>query len=305
MKWRTLSLLSLSLLTPVVAAEPGLAQSREQMLVTADWLKQHINDRNLVLLHVGEKPEFDAEHLPGARFITMRDVSTGQAADYAVTGLSTELPTPEAARAKLESLGISDDSRIIVYYGKDWVSPSTRIILTLDWLGLSDRTSLLDGGMPAWKRAGGQVTSELAAVTPGKLSVKPVKTVTIDKEFVNANRGKAGFALIDARSPVMYDGIQPGMTKKGHIPGAKNLPFNTFHTEENILKSATEIRDMFARAGVKPGDTIMAYCHLGQQATVVVFAARTLGYKVLLYDGSFHNWEKYDLPVEITPPKGQ
>ena len=58
------------------------------------------------------------------------------------------------------------------------------------------------------------------------------------------------------------------------------------------------MRAAFTKAGVKPGDTVITYCHIGQQATAVLFAARTLGYKVMLYDGSFEDWSRRDLPVD-------
>jgi thiosulfate/3-mercaptopyruvate sulfurtransferase len=201
-------------------------------------------------------------------------------------------------------MGVSDGSRIIVYYGQDWVSPSTRIVFTLDWLGLGERVSILDGGMGAWKRAGGAVTAEIPIVKPGKLNAKPVKSLTVTKEWVNENRGKSGYALIDARNTVYYDGVESGMSKRGHIPGARNIPFNTVTDDALVFKSADQLRQIFANAGVKPGDTVVGYCHIGQQATAMLFAARSLGYKVLLYDGSFHDWEKHDLPVQTTPPKG-
>jgi thiosulfate/3-mercaptopyruvate sulfurtransferase len=298
MKWRILS--SAPLIAAIVLAGGGAhasAQSRDQMIVTTQWLKQHLNDRELVLLHVGEKPGYDVEHIPGARFITMQDVAAPRVANVDA-GESLELPTPEAARAKLESLGISDNSRIIVYYGKDWVTPSTRVVFTLDWLGLGNRTSLLDGGMQAWKSAGGAVTAELPAITAARLSAKPVKDVVVTREWVNANRGKSGITLIDARAAAFYDGVNPSMKKKGHIPGAKNIPFTTITDDSLKLNSPEKLRDLFDKAGYKPGDTVAVYCHIGQQGTAVVFAARSLGYKVVLYDGSFHNWEKSDLPVE-------
>ncbi len=293
MKRRTLPVLLLML--PMAAAQTS-AQSREQMLVTTDWLQQHLRDPNLVLLHVGEKPQYDAEHIPGARYITMQELAAPRPVNPD-SGESLELPTPEAARARLESLGVTDASRIIVYYGKDWVTPSTRIVFTLDWLGLGDRTSVLDGGMQAWKAAGGAVTAELPAVSPGKLSAKPVKSLVVTKEWVNANRGKPGYALVDARAQVFYDGIDTSSKKKGHIPGAGNVPFTTIHDDSLKLNPPAKLRELFTRAGVKPGDTVVAYCHIGQQATAVIFGARSLGYNVLLYDGSFRNWEKFDLPV--------
>ena len=62
-----------------------------------------------------------------------------------------EMPEPDSLRARLETLGISDESRVIVYYGNDWVSPATRVVFTLDYAGLGDSSALLDGGMQAWK----------------------------------------------------------------------------------------------------------------------------------------------------------
>jgi thiosulfate/3-mercaptopyruvate sulfurtransferase len=292
-----------TLLSLPISFERAAGQSRAQMLVTTDWLRQHLKDTDLVLLHVGEKPGYDAEHIPGARFITMDDVAAPRPAER-TSGEALELPVPATARARLEALGISDGSRIIVYYGKDWVSQSTRIAFTLDWLGLGARVFILDGGMQAWKRAGGAVTVEVPTVQSGKLSATPVKNVTVTKEWVNANRAKPGVALIDARAAVFYDGVQAGRNKLGHIPGARNIPFNTLHDDALVLKSPAELAKMFANAGVKAGDTVVGYCHIGQQATAMLFAARTLGFNVLLYDGSFTEWEKHDLPVELTAPKG-
>jgi thiosulfate/3-mercaptopyruvate sulfurtransferase len=294
----------LALLVPIfIGVNQGAAQSRERLLVNATWLKAHLHDADLVLLHVGEKAEYDAAHIPGAHYITMADLSAPRPADPGA-GEILELPTPETARAKLESLGVSDRSRVIVYFGKDWVSPATRIIFTLDWLGLGERVSMLDGGLPAWRSEGGAVTADLPTSGPGKLSGGPVKSLTVTKEWVNENRSRAGIALVDARAASFYDGVQSGRIKKGHIPGAKSLPFTTPYDDSNVLKSADELKKIFTNAGIKPGDTVVGYCHIGQQATAMLFAARTLGYHVLLYDGSFTNWEKHDLPVAVPPPKG-
>ena len=57
---------------------------------------------------------------------------------------------------------------------------------------------------------------------------------------------------------------------------------------------------MFEQAGVRKGDTVIGYCHIGQQATAMLFAARAAGYKTVLYDGSFEDWSRRDLPVETT-----
>ncbi|MGH7470932.1 MAG: sulfurtransferase [Longimicrobiales bacterium] len=283
-------------------ALPGQAnaQSRESLLVTADWLKQHLNDPALIVLHVGEKANYDAGHIAGARQITMQDLAATEPADH-MSGEVLELPTPEAARARLESLGVSDGSHIVVYYDQGRVPPATRIVFTLDWLGLGERVSLLDGGLAAWKRAGGSVTKDIPVIKAGKLSARPIKPLTVTKEWVNENRGKPGIALIDARAAVFYDGTESGMSKRGHIPGAQNIPFTTVNDDAFLFKSGEQLKQLFSNAKVKPGDTVVAYCHIGMQGTAVLFAARTLGYKVMLYDGSFHDWEKHDLPVQTKP----
>jgi len=79
------------------------------------------------------------------------------------------------------------------------------------------------------------------------------------------------------------------------------VPFNETVDQANRLKPAAELQTLFANAGVKPGDTVVAYCHIGMQATQVILAARSLGYKVLLYDGSFEDWSRKDYPVETAP----
>jgi len=93
--------------------------------------------------------------------------------------------------------------------------------------------------------------------------------------------------------------------KLGHIPGALSAPFDSFLEGAGMgmgtgltLGSPAQIEAIFTAAGVKPGDTIIGYCHIGMQATAMLFSARTLGHNVLLYDGSFQDWQKRDLPVE-------
>src|SRR5260221_53248 len=98
-----------------------------------------------------------------------------------------ELPAAEDLRAKLASFGISDDSRIVVYFGAEGVFPlATRIAYTLDYVGLGDRTSILNGGLPAWTRAGKAVTAETPTVTPGKLTARPAKNLVAEAVLVKS-----------------------------------------------------------------------------------------------------------------------
>jgi thiosulfate/3-mercaptopyruvate sulfurtransferase len=282
---------------PLLAASP-----RESLVVSTSWLEKHLQDPDLVLLHVGDKAEYDAAHIPGARYVNLRDVSDG------ASGLTLEMPPAEALREKLAALGISDHSRIVVYYGKDWVSPSTRIIFTLDYAGLGDRTSLLDGGQGAWVREGKAVTTVVPEARGGTLSPLKVRPLIVNADFVREQAVKPGHALVDARDPRFYDGTQAGgprdAQKSGHIPGALSVPFNATTSDNLFLRPEDELQTLFTKAGVKPGDTVVAYCHIGQQATATIFAARTLGYKVLLYDGSFEDWARRGYPVENPAAKG-
>jgi thiosulfate/3-mercaptopyruvate sulfurtransferase len=266
---------------------PAAAQS-DAMLVDVNWLAAHLNDPDLVLLHVGDRAEYDAEHIPGARFVRLADIARPHDRNNPAD-LALELPAAEELRASLARFGISDNSRIVVYFSKDWVTPATRVIFTLDYIGLGERTSLLNGGMPAWKKAGHAVTKDVPVVTPGRLTARPTKALVVDAGFVNSLPQRTGHRLVDARAAVYFNGTEPTYQKPGHIPGAINIPFTEI-TDENLLITRDALTQRFLSAGIQPGETIVAYCHIGQQATAVVFAASLLGHPVVLYDGAFQDW---------------
>ena len=292
-----LSLAALALIGLANASGAQARNPRAELVVTPAWLAQHLKDPDLVLLHVGDKAEYEKAHIAGARYVTQRDVALSSM-DHE-KGLMLEVPPADSLRDRLAALGISDKSRVVVYYGNDWVSPSTRILFTLDHAGLGDRSALLDGGMVAWKEAGLPVTTEVPAPRTGQLSALKVKARVVGIDYVKANLGRPGFHLVDGRAAVFYDGIEEGNNRKGHIPGARNIPFTEIADEKNRIRSAAELTKLFADAGIGAKDTVVAYCHIGQQATAVLFAARSLGHPVLLFDGSFQEWgRRTDLPVE-------
>ena len=267
---------------------------RDSLVVSTAWLAGHLTDADLVLLHVGDKAEYDAHHLPGARFVALSDISVS---DRSEQGLVLEMPPADDLRQRLAALGISDNSRIVVYYGKDWISPTTRVLFTLDYAGLGDRSALLDGGMDAWVRDGHAVTSEMPAARTGTLAPLKVRPIVVDAGFVQAHLDKPGFAIVDGRTASFYDGTETGGSKErphrtGHIAGAHSVPFSEIADDRFMLRPPEALAAIFDKAGVKPGDTVIAYCHVGQQATAVLFAARTLGHPVLLYDGSFEDWSR-------------
>jgi thiosulfate/3-mercaptopyruvate sulfurtransferase len=260
-----------------------------------------LRDPDLVLLHVGDRAEYDRGHLPGARYVALSDISVS---DHSGAELHLEMPPADVLKGHLEALGIGDRSRIVVYYGNDWMSPATRVMFTLDYAGLGDRTALLDGGQPAWVRAGQRVTAEVAPVRAGSLSSLRLRPIVVDAAFVRAHLDTPGYAIVDGRAASFYDGIETGQSmdrahRTGHIRGAHNVPFTEIADDRMVFKPAAALEQLFAKAGVRAGDTVIGYCHIGQQATAMLFAARTLGHPVLLYDGSFEDWSRQDdAPVE-------
>lgn len=281
-------------LTLTALAFAGIASQAQagDMLVTQPWLAAHLNDPDLVLLHVGDRGEYNAKHIPGARYVELDDISVNAG------GLSLQMPAAADLKARLEKLGISDRSHVVVYYGSDWISPATRVVFTLYAAGLGDHVSLLDGGMTHWQ---GAVTNKAPAAMAGHLSDLHMLPVIADNAFVQAHLTAPGYDIVDARAQVFYDGVQAGgpmlHMKKGHIPGAKSIPFTSFTNDDLTEKTPDQIKAIFAGAGVKPGDHVIVYCHVGQQATAVLFAAREVGIDAVLYDGSFEDWATRNLPV--------
>lgn len=273
-----------------------LAGLETPLTVSVDWLEKNLSNPKLILLHVGQKDEYDAGHIPGAQFITLQDIST----TAEESDLALQLPAAEKLKTVLEQFGIGNDSRVVVYFGKDWISPTTRVYYTLDYAGLGKNTSLLDGGMPAWTAAGKTLTKDVPAAKQGSLKIQTNDNILAKSDFVKSNLNQSGVKIIDARTPNFWDGSSAGgQPRAGRIPGAKNIPFSTLTDEKGFLKDEATLKKMFEDAGVKSSDTVVAYCHIGQQGSLAYFAAKSLGYKVKLYDGSFQEWSRLsDLPVE-------
>jgi thiosulfate/3-mercaptopyruvate sulfurtransferase len=301
--YNTAALRALAYLCLAAPLAAQRASSRESLLVPASWLAAHVNDQNLVVLHVGDRAEYDKGHLPGARFVPFDAISVS---DRTGAGLTLEMLPADKLRESLASFGISNDSRIVVTYDSTRVTQGTRLVFTLDYAGLGDRTSLLDGGVVGWKRDGRALTTEIPAAKTGTLAALTLKPIVVTADYVQSRVKRAGTSVVDGRAIAFYDGTQTGggrgaPHKTGHVAGAKSVPFTELTDVQSFLfKPADQLGALFAAAGVAPADTIVGYCHIGQQATAMLFAARTLGHPVLLYDGSFEDWSRRDLPVETS-----
>ena len=271
----------------------GLAAFAQDALIRVDTLATQLKDPNLVILHVGNQQDFAAGHLPGARLVTLADISvTGLMANGERT-LRLEMPPIDILHAALLKLGIANASKVVIYAANDSVQSATRVWFTFDYVSLP--ASLLDGGLAAWKAKELTVSAEptsFAASTALKLTPRP--ELIVDAAWLNAHRTDPGLVILDARLPEFYTGENSGqMPRAGHIAGAWNLPFPNLLTPTKQFIPRKQLAEHLGN-----GSTLVTYCHIGQQATVLYFAARLTGKNVKLYDGSFQDWSsRPDLPV--------
>ena len=279
----------------IAATGAEAASPRDQLLVTPAWLSEHKADKDLVILHVGTAAGYQAAHIPGAHLVDPNGLTV-----KSPEGLLTELPPPEELRTAMQALGIGDRSHVIVYSENEGIARATRIILTLDAAGFGKRASLLDGGLKGWQSAGLATTADAPPATAVVLSPLKMQSRIVTADYVQSHLKAPRTVVIDARASEFYNGEKAGMegAALGHVPGAHSLPFTSVYDAQGKLKSPEELKALFTEAGVKPGDHVIAYCHIGIQATAVIFAARTLGMDAKLYDGSFQDWSRRGLPVE-------
>lgn len=307
--------------TAAAQAPPAVPSPPPPSPIDTAALHERLGDAGLVLLHVGPSADFAAGHIPGARPVTPADVST-PAGDGRLT---LQLPDADTLRTRLQALGITDASTVVVYPAtSNAVSQATRVVFTLDSLGLGARTRWLDGGLEAWRAAGhavatGAPPAPASAAGPGqpeaRLTLMPRPAAVAQLEDVRATIGapasSSATVVVDARATDFYTGANDrggAIPRPGHVPGAVSLPYTSFFTRARpdaplVLKPRPALEAMLAAAGIRPGTSLITYCHIGQQATVPYVVARLLGYDVRLYDGSFEEWSATTaVPVDRTVP---
>jgi thiosulfate/3-mercaptopyruvate sulfurtransferase len=218
-------------------------------------------------------------------------------------GIPNEFPRADSMAALLAAAGVRGDRVVIV----GAPIPAGRAYAAFDYLGHGDRAALLDGGTSALSAAGAAdgSTAPAAPANGGShsaLGTSPRTDMIVDAAWVHERLADARVAILDARPPAEFSGATPGdgIDRPGHIPGARNVFWQTLvqSADNPRLKEEAELRRIFEQAGVSPGDTIVAYCRTGGQASFLYTVARHLGYDVRLYDGSFIDWSRTDYPVE-------
>lgn len=275
-----------------VADQPAL---RSGMLVSAAWLQDHLQDPGVVVLQVGsDRAEYDAGHIPGARFLPLGAILVPE-----LNGIRNEMPEVAQLDSVFGSLGVSPSARVVLYGAP---LAAARAFFTLDYLGAGDRAALLDGGLAGWLAEGRAVSQESASSAPVALRTAPDLERLVSADWVNDRLGAAGITLLDARPAADFRGeASSGLPREGHIPGAVNIFWQELieSTDRPVLKDVATLRQMFSEVGIQPGDTVVSYCRTGMQASFSYFVARYLGYDARLYDGSFMEWsQRPELPVE-------
>lgn len=286
----------------IITFNPGLLSQAPQrlndLLVTTDWLEENLTDSLLVILHSGMKTEFEKEHIPGARYVSIWELLVKDE-----QGLRHEFPGEQKIEQALRLLGLNNNSKIIICYQDGNAIPwAARLFVTLDYAGLGNQVAMLNGGLKAWKEEGRPVTQGVTTLTEGKVDIKLKEDVRISKDEVLVMLPGEGVVIVDARPEERYYGISEDKNaiRQGHIEGAVNIPFFSLNLDDSthMFRAQEDLRQQFANHSASPESMIITYCGTGIWASPVYFAARLLGYKVRFYDGSFQEWARDEsLPI--------
>lgn len=271
------------------------AERKLPFLVTTEWLSEHLNDKDIVVLQSGySSKEFSYGHIPKARFLWYTSLAPS------TPELNTEMPSVKEAQKVFQELGINKTSKIIIAFTGTNITLATRMVFAFTYYGMGNQVSFLDGGYEAWKKEGRVISQGIEPIQKSALTINSTRELIVDAEWISKNLASPEITIVDARAKNFFDGKGGGTARQGHIKGAKNLVFSSLVDSTNKFKSQNELQQLFENVGIKKSTMLVAYCHVGQQATLVYFAATMLGYKVKVYDGSFEDWNYHDdrYPIE-------
>ena len=261
-------------------------------LVSTDWLEAELGatdlrviDATAFLPNAGRdaRAEHEAEHIPGAVFFDIDEI-----ADTA-SPLPHMLPSEHKFASRMQSLGLGDGNRMIVYDNSPLHS-AARAWWMLRAFG-AHHVALLDGGLQKWKAEGRPLAHGREQRRHGHFTAFLDRNAVVDKGQVLA---LAGEEIVDARPAARFAGAdaepRPGVAP-GHIPGSKNAPQSDFFNPDNSWKRGEALRAVFDSAGVDLARPMVTTCGSGVTAAVVLFGAHLLGKgDVRLYDGSWSEW---------------
>lgn len=271
-------------------------------ILSTDWLADNINHPDVIVLDVSSPDEYKLGHIPGAVPINPTELMVRR------NGIPNELPPLPKLEKMFRDAGLRDTDRIVITSHDPLLA--TRLWFTLDYLGHSDRASILDGGNAKWR-------SEQRAWTKAPPNVKtnsnfsPMVNMNVlatlgDVQRV-VNEQTTNTIILDARPADDYLGHNKGaeVDNAGHIPGAICMPWESSTKVEHgarVLLSPRELADVYASLDVVSSQQhVIVYCRTGVQASMTYFVLRYLGFYPALYDGSFVEWNQTQSVASAEP----
>ena len=266
--------------------------TREKLLTTAAELKRKLGSPDLCLIDARPAEQFAQGHIPGA-------------AHFDLFGLSLIDTTESPLKAfmymihhVLEMRGVSE-SKEVVFYDENSSMRAARGLWFLEFFG-HPNTRMLDGGIAAWKAAGGPVST--AAVAPKaatfKTSERREVLATVDDVLRSLNKKEV--AILDTRSQGEYLGTHVRAARGGAIPGAIHIEWTDNLDASGKFKSDAELRALYDKAGITADKEVISYCQGGYRAAHSYVALRLIGFPTVRnYIGSWKEWgDRLDLPIE-------
>jgi thiosulfate/3-mercaptopyruvate sulfurtransferase len=263
-------------------------------LVSTSWLEAELGAGDLRVIDAttflpgsgrDARAEYAAEHIPGAVFLDIGDVSDDASA------LPHMLPPEHVFASRMQALGFGDGNRFVVYDNSPLHS-AARLWWMLRIFG-AHYVGLLDGGLRKWKAEGRQIAGGREQHRHGHFTAFLDRKAVADKEAVRALLGGEE-EIVDARPASRFAGDDPEPrpgVESGHIPGSRNAPQADFFNADDTWKLGGDLRAVFDRAGVDLSKPMVATCGSGVTAAVLLFGAHLLGKQdVRLYDGSWVEW---------------
>lgn len=267
-----------------------------QPLVSVLWLRDRLGEPGLRILDASwylpamgrnAHAEYRERHIPGARYFDLDEASDPD------TSLPHMLPPPGHFAAYVESLGVSSSDRVIVYDASGANLSAGRAWWMFRAMG-HERVHVLDGGLGAWLRAAAPVASGDEVVrAPGRFVARQGTAAVATQAEVASLLAAGSAQVVDMRSAARFQGTEPeprqGL-RRGHMPGARNLPYAELVDGAGLLKTHEQLTALLASRGVDPSQPVVATCGSGVSACALVLALASLGRDATLYDGSWAEW---------------
>ncbi len=273
-------------------------------LVSTHWLAAHLKDPDLRILDASwylpgsdrnARAEYDAAHIPGARFFDIDENSDQR------SNLPHMAPPPEKFISRMRAMGVGDGHQVVVYDGAGLYS-AARVWWLFRLMGKMD-VAVLDGGFPKWQAEGREIEDMAPILRDRHMTISRQHHLVKDVTQVAHAAKLAEAEIIDARPAPRFRGEapepRPGL-RLGHIPESKNVPFSTVLNADGTMKSAPDLRAVFQASGVDLAKPAITTCGSGVTAAVLSLALERIGHRNhALYDGSWAEWGMFDdLAVE-------